>query len=92
MKKRVLFVDDEPKILDGLRRMLRVMRDQWDMAFVQSGPEALEILGKHRFDVIISDMRMPGMDGAELLLEVRKRHPRNPAHHSVRTFRSRVWH
>ena len=75
MKKRVLFVDDEPKILDGLRRMLRVMRDQWEMAFVQSGTEALEVLGKNRFDVIISDMRMPGMDGAELLLEVRKRHP-----------------
>ena len=75
MKRRVLFVDDEPKILDGLRRMLRSMRDQWETAFVQNGPEALEILGKHRFDVIISDMRMPGMDGAELLLEVRNRHP-----------------
>ena len=75
MKKRVLFVDDEPKILDGLRRMLRIMRDQWEMQFVQSGPEALEVLGKNRFDVIISDMCMPGMDGAELLIEVRKRHP-----------------
>ena len=75
MKKRVLFVDDEPKILDGLRRMLRVMRNEWETAFVQSGPEALDALGKNRFDVIVSDMRMPGMDGAELLFEVRKRYP-----------------
>ena len=73
-KKRVLFVDDEPRILDGLRRMLRSMRHEWRMSFAESGQEALAILANESFDVIVVDMRMPGMDGAQLLSEVRKRH------------------
>lgn len=75
MKKRVLFVDDERKILDGLQRMLRTLRHEWDMAFAVSGPEALEILDSGHFDIIVSDMRMPGMDGSQLLTQVRERHP-----------------
>lgn len=75
MKDRILFVDDEPNVLDGLRRMLRGMRGEWDMAFVEGGPAALEALEQAPFAVIVSDMRMPGMDGAELLSKVRKRHP-----------------
>ncbi|HHN74816.1 MAG TPA: HDOD domain-containing protein [Acidobacteria bacterium] len=75
MKLRILFVDDEPRILAGLRRMLRARRDEWETAFAESGAEALEILEREPFDVIVSDMRMPGMDGAELLAEVRRRHP-----------------
>ena len=74
-KRRILFVDDEPNILQGLRRMLRSMRRQWDMEFAESGARALEILGRERFDVVVSDMRMPGMDGSQLLSEVRKRYP-----------------
>jgi putative nucleotidyltransferase with HDIG domain len=74
--RKVLFVDDEPKVLDGLRRMLRPLRDEWDMAFAGGGPEALELLGRDAFDVVVTDMRMPGMDGAELLAQVRGRHPR----------------
>lgn len=75
MKKQLLFVDDESKILDGLRRMLRPMRDEWDMSFAGGGKEALELMEKKHFDVIVSDMRMPGMDGAELLEKVRQKHP-----------------
>ena len=74
-KKHVLFVDDEPRILDGLRRMLHKLRDEWDMEFVTSAREALEALQKHPFDVIVTDMRMPEMDGAALLSEVRDAHP-----------------
>ena len=74
-KKRILFVDDETHLLSGLRRMLRSMRDEWEMAFVESGPEALEALETIPFDVIVSDMRMPGMDGAELLNIVKDRYP-----------------
>lgn len=73
--RRILFVDDEPRLLQGLRRMLHKLRDEWDMEFVQSGQEALELLDQKEFDVIVSDMRMPGMDGAELLKRVRDRHP-----------------
>lgn len=61
--KRILFVDDERNVLDGLRRMLRNMRKEWDMAFCQGGEEALDALGGEPFDVVVSDMRMPGMDG-----------------------------
>lgn len=76
MKKRVLFVDDESLVLEGLQRMLRSMRGEWDMAFVDSGAKALELMAQAPFDVVVSDMRMPGMNGAELLAEVLKRFPR----------------
>ncbi|OGP69740.1 MAG: hypothetical protein A2Y80_03490 [Deltaproteobacteria bacterium RBG_13_58_19] len=75
MKTRILFVDDEPNVLEGLKRMLRGKRDEWDLAFAGTGPEALEILEREPFDVVVSDMRMPGMDGAQLLTEVQRRHP-----------------
>lgn len=73
--KRVLFVDDEPKLLDGLRRMLRTMRHEWDMDFAASGPEALDRLAASPFDAVVTDMRMPGMDGSQLLKEVMACHP-----------------
>ena len=73
--KQLLFVDDESKLLEGLQRSLRHMRHEWNMTFVTSGAEALKTLEQAAFDVIISDMRMPGMDGAQLLTEVQQRHP-----------------
>jgi HD-like signal output (HDOD) protein len=75
MKKRILFVDDEAMVLQGLQRMLRSMRAEWEMEFVESAEAALRLLAQKPFDVIVSDMRMPRMNGAELLAEVMKRHP-----------------
>lgn len=75
MKKRILFVDDEPMVLKGLQRILRKMRHEWDMTFTSSGKEALDILGKKPIDVIVTDLRMPEMDGGQLLAEVKKQHP-----------------
>jgi putative nucleotidyltransferase with HDIG domain len=75
MKKQILFVDDEPNVLNGFQRMLRGYRAEWDMHFASSGAEALDILEVQPIDVIISDMRMPGMNGAELLREVMQRRP-----------------
>jgi HD-like signal output (HDOD) protein/ActR/RegA family two-component response regulator len=74
-KKKIVFVDDEPNILDGLRRMLRSLRNEYDMHFSPGGRETLELMAKDRFDVVISDMRMPGMDGAELLEIIQKKYP-----------------
>ena len=76
MKKRILFVDDEMLVLEGLQRMLRPLRAEWEMVFVDSGAKALELMGQAPFDVVVSDMRMPGMNGAELLAEVLKRFPK----------------
>jgi len=73
--RRMLFVDDEPRILEGLRRILRAQRPEWEMAFATSGQAALALLEASPFDVIVSDMRMPEMDGARLLALVRDRYP-----------------
>ncbi len=72
---RILFVDDEPKILSGLRRMLRSMRHDWEMEFAEGGLRALELFEARPFDVVVSDARMPGMEGSELLERVRREYP-----------------
>ena len=74
-QKRILFVDDEPMVLKGLQRTLRKMRDEWEMTFASSGQEALDILDQTSMDVIVSDLKMPEMDGTQLLTQVKKHHP-----------------
>jgi HD-like signal output (HDOD) protein/CheY-like chemotaxis protein len=71
----VLFVDDEQKILDGFRRQLREHRARWTMRFTTDGADALAMLAAEPADVIVADMRMPGMSGGELLREVHRRYP-----------------
>jgi HD-like signal output (HDOD) protein len=73
--KRILFVDDESKILDGIRRMLYADRKRWIMEFATGGEAALQACETEAFDVVISDMRMPGMDGSTLLGHIRDRFP-----------------
>jgi DNA-binding NtrC family response regulator len=71
---RVLFVDDEENILRALRRLFR--REPWELAFAGSGAEALARgQAEGPFDVVVTDQRMPGMTGVELLQEVRRRWP-----------------
>ena len=74
--KRILFVDDEPLILQGLKRMLHGQRHEWEMEFAGDGVQALERMAQAPFDVVVSDMRMPGLNGAQLLTEVMRRYPR----------------
>jgi putative nucleotidyltransferase with HDIG domain len=75
MKTRILFVDDEPRVLSGLRRMLFGQDPEWETLFANSGPEALEIMAREAVDVLVTDMRMPGMDGAQLMHRVKDLHP-----------------
>jgi putative nucleotidyltransferase with HDIG domain len=74
MPKRLLFVDDEIMVLDGLRRALHGMRVEWEMNFVDSAAAALQALEQDPYDAIITDMRMPVTDGAQLLEQVKERH------------------
>ncbi|OGH94786.1 MAG: hypothetical protein A2X42_04315 [Candidatus Margulisbacteria bacterium GWF2_38_17] len=75
MVKKILFVDDEPRVLQGLQRMLRCMISEWEMKFVESGQAALDLMSQEQFDVLVTDMRMPGMDGAQLLTRVKELYP-----------------
>jgi putative nucleotidyltransferase with HDIG domain len=75
MTIRIVFVDDEINVLEGMRRAFHRMRAEWSMEFLPSGDRALESLANTPADVIVSDMRMPGMDGWQLLAEVKRRYP-----------------
>jgi HD-like signal output (HDOD) protein len=75
MKPILYFIDDEPNLVQALRRILHSMRDTWDMRFASSGAEALKMMEKAPPDMVVSDMRMPEMDGAELLRQVQRRFP-----------------
>jgi HD-like signal output (HDOD) protein len=72
---RVIFVDDEPRVLEGLKRMLRPKRNEWNMKFVSSAQAALDSLKQEPCEVVVTDMRMPGMNGAELLEVVQRDYP-----------------
>lgn len=74
-KTRILFVDDEPGVLQLLRVALESMSDEWEMAFATSGKAALDLMERQAFDVVVTDMRMPEMNGAQLLNAVWKRYP-----------------
>jgi YesN/AraC family two-component response regulator len=75
-RPRILFVDDEVAVLSGIQLALRRERPQWDMVFADSGAQALALLRQQSFDIVISDLRMPGMDGAALLAAVKTEFPK----------------
>jgi len=72
-KPTVLLVDDEESILNSLRRLLR--SQAFDVVLAGSGAQALAIMAAQPIDLIMSDARMPGMDGAQLLAEVHRLYP-----------------
>jgi HD-like signal output (HDOD) protein len=78
-RQRVLFVDDESSILEGLRAVLRPQRREWDMVFALGGPAGKQEVESSKFDVVVTDMRMPIVDGAALLTRVKELQP-----HAVR--------
>lgn len=73
---RVLFVDDEPLVLRSLDRALRIRKLPWEARFVDTSTGALAMLASERFDVVVADLRIPDLDGVELLTEIQRSHPR----------------
>lgn len=73
--KRILFVDDDPALLAGLQNMLHKDRKRWDMEFALGGQAALAALALAPFDCVVTDLRMPIVDGAAVLDVVRREHP-----------------
>jgi len=71
----ILFVDDEKSVLDGLRRCLWEQQDDWQMAFAIGADQALTWMQTRQPDVVVTDMRMPGMNGDELLRRVQALYP-----------------
>ncbi|MDF3071224.1 MAG: response regulator receiver protein [Polyangiaceae bacterium] len=72
---KVLFVDDEPRVLQALRRSLAIANVPWDARFVDGGAAALAALASEPYDVVVTDMRMPSVDGAAVLNAARDRDP-----------------
>ncbi|HEY0455759.1 MAG TPA: response regulator [Verrucomicrobiae bacterium] len=75
-KISILFVDDEPTMLEVYRLVFKSLDENWDLQFAGGAQEALALMAKMPFHVIVSDMRMPGMNGAQLLTEVLRLYPR----------------
>lgn len=71
-KKRILFVDDERFFLEGIRRILKGYGGSWQVDYVERGADALEEARHYNYDIIVTDMIMPGMDGLQLLSELRR--------------------
>ena len=75
IKKRIIFIDDSQNILDGLKRSLRKMRDDWEIHFFSFALDALLFIEENDVDVVVSDMKMPQMNGAEFLEKVSEKYP-----------------
>ncbi len=71
-RKQILFVDDEPNFLAGLRRMLRSYRDRWELHFAEGVDAALARCREIEFDTIVSDVNMPERDGFDLLAALKR--------------------
>jgi len=74
-KGRILFVDDEPRFLDDLRRHAAPLEEGWALEFADSADAGLEAFAREPFQAVVADLRMPGMGGAEFLQEVMARYP-----------------
>jgi len=75
--KRILFVEDNELLLELYGLLLADCRDEWETTLAPEGQTALKLLQQSPFDVVVSDMQMPGMDGIQLLTEVAELYPQS---------------
>lgn len=75
-RPRILFVDDSPYVVEGIARMLHDRRGDWDIQYADSGETALALFAKTPFDIVATDLQMPGMNGDTLIKRIRGQCPR----------------
>ena len=73
---RILVVDDDPIVLRALRRLLLGARPGWEIDMAESGEAALSLLESKTYDVVVTDLHMPGFDGVALLGRLKTEHPK----------------
>ncbi|MEQ8274491.1 MAG: response regulator [Deltaproteobacteria bacterium] len=73
--KRILFIDDEPGVLNGIRNTLRRNRCRWEMTFAVGGKAGIEQIERNRYDVVVTDMKMPVVGGEAVLEHLRSEQP-----------------
>ncbi|WP_027180064.1 response regulator [Maridesulfovibrio bastinii] len=73
--KKILFIDDEVDQLKSMRVLLHRKRKEWETHFISDGNEALELLNKEKFDMVVTDLRMPEVTGYEVLSQIKKIQP-----------------
>ena len=78
MAARILVVDDDSALLDALPETVRLRLEDVEVETCDSAPEALARIEGNDYDVIVSDIKMPGMDGLALLAEIKQRRPSTP--------------
>ena len=75
MKKRILFVDDDLQALNALKALVNPLAREWTLSFALGGAEALALIRNSVFEVVVTDLGMPGVDGRQVLEQVRAIHP-----------------
>lgn len=74
-KASVLFVDDEQRVLDGIRRTMSACEGEWECLFATSVPQALDVLAERAVRVVVTDIAMPGMSGKDLITQMYDSYP-----------------
>ena len=75
MKKTILFVDDEPRVLQAIRHLMADLADEWQADYAESAAQAHKLMSQRSFNALVADLVMPGTSGAQLLNEVMHSHP-----------------
>lgn len=75
MKKRILIAEDEQVLLDLLKVLLEMIDDEFEVYSANNGREALELINGLDIDLLITDIKMPEMDGLELIREMQNKYP-----------------
>jgi DNA-binding NarL/FixJ family response regulator len=71
----IIIVDDDENLISGLKRSLRDKSDVWDIQYAKSAKDAVALLASKKYDLIVTDYKMPGMDGLDLLIHVKESYP-----------------